>query len=274
MIIDIHSHIFNERVYKEYFSKIKDKESRAIALYCWIRFNEKGKPVKFALKDLLDFAEKKDNLSVIAGINMDNDVADQLQSFEKLFQEKKIVGVKLYPGYQYFYPSDEKVYPIAELCEKYNKPLVFHSGDVYGFEDKGAILKYSHPIHIDELAVKYPKCKIIIAHFGFPYLLEAANVVYKNKNVYTDISGTITKDVNDTDKDVEEVFNQYVKDLKRVFMYFSDVKEKTMFGTDYSGENTTLNQVELYKKLVKTVFSKDEQQNVFYKLAEKLFFDK
>ncbi|MEE9214298.1 MAG: amidohydrolase family protein [Thermodesulfobacteriota bacterium] len=168
-----------------------------------------------------------------------------------------------------FHPSDDKVYPMAELCQKYNKPLVFHSGDVYDFERKAA-LKYSHPIHIDDLAVKFPKCKIVIAHFGFPYHIEAANIVSKNENVYTEISGTIDKP--DSNKESENLLNQYAKDLQRVFSYFPEVKAKTMFGTDYGGEHTPLNQVEPYIELVERVFLKSEQENVFHKLAEDLFF--
>ena len=185
-----------------------------------------------------------------------------------LFRSNKLFGIKLYPGYQYFYPSDEKVYPIAELCQKYNKPLIFHSGDVWNPEG-GAILKYTHPIYIDELAVKFPKCKIIISHFGFPYHLETANIVSKNENVYTEISGTL--DECDSDEEVINMSNQYIKDLQRVFAYFPNVKEKTMFGTDYGGENTPLNLIEPYIEVVESVFSKKEQQNVFSGLAEKLF---
>lgn len=130
-----------------------------------------------------------------------------------------------------------------------------------------AILKYSHPIHIDGLAIKFPERKIIIAHFGFPYHLEATNVVSKNKNVYTEISATI-----DTVEEAENILSQYAKDLQRVFAYFPDVKAKTMFGTDYGGENTPLNQVEPYIELAERVFSKDEQESVFNRLAEDVFF--
>ena len=268
MIIDTHTHIFNEENYRNYFTKAGDKVTRVLSLYYWSTFNTEGNIIKFDFQDLLAFAETKNNLSVVGSVDIMKDKGVQLQNLESLLKKEKIVAIKLYPGYQYFYPSDEMIYPIAELCQKYNKPLIFHSGDVYDFEGK-AILKYSHPIHIDELATMFPQCKIIIAHFGFPYHLETANVVSKNTNVFTEISGTLVK--LDSQQETDAALSQYIKDLQRVFAYFPDVKRKIMFGTDYSGEDTMLNQFSPYVKLTEAVFSKEEQKSVFYELAESIF---
>ena len=175
MIIDNHTHIYNEKTYQEYFEKTKDKVSKALVMGY---FNDElpyGDPKNYYFEKVLEFVEQKENLFMAGSINMEKDIGRQVKNLEKFFQEKKIYGIKLYPGYQYFYSSDEKIGLIAELCQKYDKPLIFHTGDVYNLEGD-AILKYSHPIYIDELAVKFPKCRIVISHFGFPYLLEAANL--------------------------------------------------------------------------------------------------
>jgi len=259
MITDIHTHIYDEETYQDYFNKAKGRISKALIMF-WHKFD---------LDKLLEFADTKDNLFIVGAINIDGDIEKQLEIHERLFQDKKIYGIKLYPGYQYFYPSDEKIYSIAELCQKYNKPLVFHSGDVYNPE-KDALLKYTHPIHIDELAVKFPKCKIIISHFGFPYFIETANIVSKNDNVFTDISGTL--DETNTKKEAKNMLNQYKQDLARIFNYFPNIKAKVMFGTDFGGENTPLALIDPYIELVKRLFSNKEQESVFYKLAEKVFF--
>ncbi|MCX6760744.1 MAG: amidohydrolase family protein [Candidatus Nealsonbacteria bacterium] len=259
MIIDIHTHIYTEETYQTYLSKTKGRELKVLVM-AWHEQN---------LEDLLSFISTKNNLFLVGTVNIESNINEQLEKLEKLFREKKIFGIKLYPGYQYFYPSDEKVYPTADLCQKYNKPLIFHSGTTYSV-DKKALFKYAHPIYIDELAVKFPKCKIIISHFGFPYQLETATVIYKNENVFTEISGTIER--LSSKEDARDILNQYIKDLSRVFSYYPEVKKKVMFGTDYSGEDTSLCEVAPYIKLVERVFRKDEQKNVFYSLAENLFF--
>ena len=47
------------------------------------------------------------------------------------------------------------------------------------------------PIYIDEVAVKRPNLKIIIAHLGNPWIDETMLILNRNKNVYADISGLI-----------------------------------------------------------------------------------
>lgn len=260
MIIDIHTHIHNGQIYKDYSAKTKNKIAKILVMA----------ERKTKLEDLLRFADTKNNLFIVGVVNIEKDIRTQLKILEKLFEAKKIFGIKLYPGYQYFYPSDKKIYPIAQLCQKYNKPLIFHSGDVYNPEG-GALLKYAQSIYVDELAVKFPKCKIIISHFGFPYFLETATIVSKNENVYTDISGTIDNE-SFSEKEMRDMLNQYIQDLTRVFSYYPNIKSKVMFGTDYGGEDTPLKEVQPYIILVKRIFSKKEQDNVFYGLAKKLFF--
>jgi len=259
MIIDVHTHIYNEKTFKDYFTKAKNKVAKVLVM-AWF---------KYKLEDLIKFTDTKDNLYPVGTVDVDGDIEQQLEFSKKLFDDKKLFGIKLYPGYQYFYPADDKIHPIAEVCQKYNKPLIFHSGDVYDPENS-AILKYSHPVHIDELAVKFPKCKIVVSHVGFPYHLETANIVSKNENVFTEISGTLVE--CDSKKEAKNMLNQYSKDLERVFNYFSDIKSRIMFGTDYGGEDIPLNQIEPYVKLVKKLFNKKEQESVFYRLAEEVYF--
>jgi uncharacterized protein len=259
MIIDTHTHIYNEKTYREYLAKTEKVEK--IITLAWYEDN---------LEEVLSFADKKDNLYLVGMVDMEKDINSQLVKLRKLFQENKIIGLKLYPGYQYFYPSDKKVYPVAELCQEFNKPLIFHSGDVW--DEKGkALLKYSRPIYIDELAVNYPDCKIILSHFGFPLFMEAANVIDKNDNVFTDISGTVDE-AGYCQEERKNLLDQYVKDLLRVFAYFPGIKKKVMFGTDYSGEDTPLRRLKPYISLTNQIFSEKEKENVFHKLAQNLFF--
>jgi len=266
MIIDIHTHVCNKETLETYKKKSKNLVSKIIAL----PFFENPPKVGEEIETLLEFSEKEPSIFPTGCINMKNDIEKQLEFHEKLFLEKKICAIKLFPGYQQFYPFEKEVFPIARLCEKYNKPLLFHSGDFYDPKNE-SFLKYSHPSHIDELAVKSPGTKIIISHFGFPYFIETANIVSKNKNVFTDISGTIDN-WGISKKEVKILTKQYISDLKRVFNYYPDVKRKVMFASDYSGEKTDLNLVIPYIDVIKNLFKKREREKAFYCLAEDLFF--
>jgi predicted TIM-barrel fold metal-dependent hydrolase len=123
---------------------------------------------------------------------------------------------------------------------------------------------------VDELAVRHRDCNFIIAHFGFPYFAETANVVSKNPNVYTDISAALTDLPPD---EAKALFDQFVLDIERAFAFYPDVRKKTLFGTDYAGEHTYLNQVEPYFRAVQRLFPDPVlRDRVTGGLAQELFF--
>jgi uncharacterized protein len=265
MITDIHTHIFNEANYKDYITKAR-YEVRVVSLPWY----NAAKPGWLDVNQLVQFTHQHPYVFAVGSIDMNDNLPDQLQLHEKLFQQNEIVGIKLYPGYQHFYPSDPRVVAIAKLCQQYNKPLIFHSGDVYD-PHQVALMKYAHPLHIDELARACPQTKIVISHFGFPYHLETAMVVSQHPMVFTDISGTI--DACGSQEEITALTEQYVADLKRAFSYYPLVKMKTMFATDYLGDDTALNQVEPYIKVIKAIFDEGLQKNAFYQLAERVYFE-
>jgi len=262
MIIDAHTHIDDEETYQSYFKKTVGRVDMAFTLH-WFKDDLAG---------LSEFVDSKDNLKLIASLNMSDvrDIDRQLGYIHNLFERDKIVGVKIYPGYQHFYPSDTRVDNVAKLCMQYGKPLVIHTGDVND-NDGEAVLKYSHPFYVDELAIRFPELKIIAAHLGFPNLLECANVVDKNDNVYTDISGTMIDDL--PPKIAIAQYKEYKRDLERILNYFPYIHDKIMFGTDYGGEDTPLNEIDFYIKIVKEVFPKDTHDSVFGGLAQELFLN-
>lgn len=249
---------------------------RAVVLhYPTLLDNDVARQRPYPLAELLAFAESRPELLVVGSVTMEGDVTPQLAALERLFEQKKIVGLKLYLGYQHFYPSDERVARAARLCARWDKPLIFHTGDVYD-PVRAALLKYAHPLAIDEVAAANPDTKIIVAHFGFPYLLETAMMAGQRANVYVDLSGTVdgssaSESQADESEATEELTNQYIEDLRRVYAYFPEVRFKTLFGTDYGGEETDLHLVEPYFKVVDAVFMDAAKASVEGGLAARLF---
>lgn len=134
-------------------------------------------------------------------------------------------ALKFYTGYEHFYPADARIRPFMELLVKYDRPAIFHMGDLY---DKipGAKLKYSRPIEVDELAAEMPDLKIIIAHVGYPWVIDAAQVCYKNKNVYADCSGFVYGGFSLRSQ----------KRFRNVWREFDEITEssgKMLFGSDW-----------------------------------------
>jgi predicted TIM-barrel fold metal-dependent hydrolase len=106
-------------------------------------------------------------------------------------------------------------------------PVVFHTGDT---DSTKAKLKYADPLTVDEIAVDHPKVRFVIAHAGNPWIESAAEVAYKNPNVYLDLSAFLTGDLTERDPAVVE---EYVtKPIRWIHGYVEDPK-KLMFATDW-----------------------------------------
>ena len=86
---------------------------------------------------------------------------------EENLKRKQCCGIKLYPGYNHVYVYDELYDPIYDLARKYNKPVAIHTGLT---ATANALLKYSHPMTLDEAAVKYPDVQFVMCHIGNPFL--------------------------------------------------------------------------------------------------------
>jgi predicted TIM-barrel fold metal-dependent hydrolase len=150
------------------------------------------------------------------------DLIDQSEYLARLYQSGEIVAVKFYTGYYHKMPSD-----LGWALDSLNKvgcPAIFHCGDCLN-SVKCAKLKYAHPLNIDEVAVDFPNMNFIIAHMGYPWHRDAAEVCYKNDNVYSDISGFVYGGFAEGDM---------IK-FKKVLNEFLDIagSDKLLFGTDY-----------------------------------------
>lgn len=99
-----------------------------------------------------------------------------------------LVALKFYPGYRQFYPHDPRLFPVYEFAHRRGLVVMFHQGDTL---DPLGLLKFARPIELDEVAVRFRDVRFVLCHFGNPWIDEAAEVVYKNENVYADTSGLV-----------------------------------------------------------------------------------
>jgi uncharacterized protein len=135
--------------------------------------------------------------------------------------------IKIYLGYTHHFASEPQYEPLYQLAEKYDVPVVFHTGDT---DSTKAKLKYADPLTIDEVAVDHPRVRFVIAHCGNPWIESAAEVAYKNPNVYLDGSAFLVGDMTQLPR--AQVDEYVTKPLAWIFGYIED-PEKLMFGTDW-----------------------------------------
>lgn len=131
------------------------------------------------IKHLVDLAPEK----FIGFASVDPLSSNCCEELERAFTDLKLKGLKLNPSAQHYYPSDIRLEPIYALCEKYNKPIIFHSGLSW---EPNSLSKYSRPIEFEEVAYKHPKLRFCLGHFGWPWVQETAMLMLKYSNVYAD----------------------------------------------------------------------------------------
>jgi len=260
-IINTHAHIIKKPAEYNSDGKISDLiydmnrggVSKSIIISLW----DHTPDIDYSLEELFEIA-KDNRFGVVYTVNLDKNLKQQLKEVESFFEGGLIKGVKVLLGYQSVIPNDKKLYPFYNLCIKYDYPVIFHTGDTLGSEAK---LIYSHPLNIDSLAVEMPKLKIIIAHLGNPWIIDSAEVIYKNKNVYGDVSGLfLSSQIKD-----RRYYNFILKKVNELIAYAGG--DKLLFGTDFP-----LVDSKSYINFVKSLdLTEKEREFAFYKNAEKLF---
>ncbi|MBI3475716.1 MAG: amidohydrolase [Acidobacteria bacterium] len=128
--------------------------------------------------------------------------------------------IKIHPPHQLLYSNDylkgvKELEIIYRAAEANGIPVMFHTGTSI-FE--GARNRYGDPIYVDDVAVDFPKMKILLAHGGRPLWMDTAFfLLRRHPNVYLDISGIPPQA------------------LLNYFPRLEEIAGKTLFGTDWPG---------------------------------------
>jgi uncharacterized protein len=116
-----------------------------------------------------------------------------VRAARRLISDYGIRGFKFHPNTQAFFPNDRMAYPLYEVIAEHGLIALFHTGQTgvgAGQRGGGGIrLKYSNPLHVDDVAVDFPDMPIILAHPSFPWQDEALAVATHKPRVHIDLSG-------------------------------------------------------------------------------------
>ena len=128
--------------------------------------------------------------------------------------------IKVHPPHQLLCPNDylngvKELEIIYRIAEQNGIPVMVHTGTSIF---PGARNKYGDPIYVDDVAVDFPRLKILLAHGGRPLWMETAFfLVRRHPNVFLDVSGIPPKT------------------LPKYFPRLEEIASKTLFGTDWPG---------------------------------------
>ena len=132
--------------------------------------------------------------------------------------------IKIHPPHQLLYPNDylkgvKELEIIYRTAEANGIPVMIHTGtSVF----PGARNKYGDPIYVDDVAVDFPRLKILLAHGGRPLWMDSSFfLLRRHPNVFLDISGIPPKA------------------LLKYFPRVEEIAHKTLFGTDWPSPGVT-----------------------------------
>jgi len=188
-------------------------------------------------------------------------IRQQAALLEQHFQNPRCVGLKLYPGYNYFYIYEDCLKPFYELAEKYDKPVAVHMGLT---ATDNALLKYSHPMVMDEAAVKFRKVNFVMCHFGEPWFEDAAAVIEKNPNVTADLSGILAGKIPDFAAFCQK--KHFYMERMKGWLEYLECYDRFMFGTDWPLAN-----LGDYIEFTKAIIPQQYWDAVFYENALRIY---
>ena len=210
-----------------------------------------------------DFNEFKDVEEMFFLDSVDlNDVDNELIKVEDdLKNFKRIVGLKIYLGYQPYFANDERVFKVAEFAKKRGLSVAFHCGETYTeFSDECNDM-YSNAKYLEPLLKAFPEVNFIASHLNWPYFDDLFSLIQNYDNIFTCVAGT--NDARTPEK--REEYNLEIKNvLNKHFKKYPKLKSRLMFGTDFFIDDIAFNEVSSYERLINSLdLSESERRDVF-----------
>jgi predicted TIM-barrel fold metal-dependent hydrolase len=218
----------------------------------------------------LRLASRVPGLKAIGVADPTRTTPEHLRAVEQQIERERasVVALKAYLGYIPIGPEDERYEPYYRLAAKYRLPFILHTGDTWSSK---ALVKYAHPLRVDEVAATHPSLRFVMAHCGNPWFTDAAEVMFKNDNVWADTSGLFSGDEKSVDElldrpSLPEVLHGFnIREFKNAIT-FVDRYDRIVFGSDWP-----IGPMAAYRRFFEALIPSEHHEKVFRKNAEELF---
>ncbi|MDF2667743.1 MAG: hypothetical protein K0R67_49 [Paenibacillus sp.] len=184
MIIDAHAHVWGNQYEESTRTLLKACEQYGISkLYVSGLLSHDPDPAEIAMlnADVSRFMKEQPDL-VEGYCYVNPNHVDALDVLKQGIEQYSMSGMKLWVA---TLCDDPKVYPLVEQCIDYNVPILIHSFH----KAIGQLEHESTGVHVARLAKRYPKAKILMAHFG-GNAYHGIKAIRDCPNVWSDFSGT------------------------------------------------------------------------------------
>lgn len=200
---------------------------------------------------------ENDDMYFLDSIDLNN-IDEGLENIkEDISKYPRILGIKIYLGYQKYYANDKKIDKVVKFAEENNLSVTFHCGEIYDEDGKSSYSPYSDAKYIEELANKYPNVNFIASHINWPNFDNLFYMCNKYDNVYTCFSGCNDgENIEERNKQnilISNIINKYIN-------IYPNIKKKLMYGTDFFAVSDEYSDVSSYVQIVDLLKIKEEEK--------------
>ena len=203
-MIDVHSHVPTHRdavPEDELIVNSKWRPDRAVAATTtWADYEDAFRDVEVSVA----FTIARDRTTVDSALNdrvaefvaaaparrigflsIHPEVRGAEDELERARTDLGLKGIKLGPNYQVFDPLGPAALRVYELAERHGLPILFHQG---ASPVREAPLRYAHPLVMDEIAIRFPDLRVVMANMGHTWQRETIVTIRKHPHLYADVS--------------------------------------------------------------------------------------
>lgn len=217
MIIDCHTHInlaADDAETSEHFAAAETVDG------CIVLATIDG-PSEEINKKLAQYVNKHKEKMVGFAVLQPSREKININTLKHLVEKLGLKGLVLYCSACGFHPAHSRAMRFYESVQELGLPIFFHNaGDTVGPQ---AVLEYTQPHLLDEVAREFPTLKIVIGNMGVPFVAQTLLMVSRHRNVYADL--TIQP------KNVWQTYNMVVA------AHEYGVMDKLLFGSGFPSGN-------------------------------------
>ena len=259
MIIDFHTHCFNEKIASKAMANLSHTSGGMVPEYDGTILGlkqsmEENGVTKSVVLNIATSPKQHEVVNKFAKDICDDEIVafgsvyplseNAIETVEEI-ANMGLKGIKLHPEYQSFFVDDERLIPLYKKISQKGLIVSFHSGADFG---------YLYPYHCTPKrllnALKYLECPVIAAHWGAFHMYEKVCEFLCGKDIYFDTSfgyASVPKPA------AQEIINKHGVD-------------KILFGTDGPWSNAKKE-----KLLIESLeLSENELSKIYFKNALKL----
>lgn len=248
--IDCHTHIVNREICEQYFSRT---DGYALVMEFIDKFHVDG-----MVHDARETVRNEKRLFLCPSIDISREIPPQLDRIERILEEYRVVGLKIYLTYQAGRADDARMTPIYDFARKHRLTITYHTGSCALILESDNALEDSNALYVQNVAKKYPDVNFVVAHMDDPRYDECIRILHETPNMFSDFSGAYEPGTPEGSS-----MEWAIETFARAIHQFPDTYKQMLYGTDFCPP-INLEAIEDYDVTIERIFKPEQFEDIYY----------